>query len=96
MPHVQGQRRSPNNTVGGAKPHLESNPIYLLEMLRGIKQNLVRTMNQRPHRDWVRPAFECLTVSCIGMGQQWTATETGALAAADLSHAACGISPLIH
>ena len=25
--HVQGQRRSPNKTVGGVKSHLESNPI---------------------------------------------------------------------
>ena len=27
IPHVRGQRRSPRKTVGGAKLHLESNPI---------------------------------------------------------------------
>ena len=27
IPHVQGQRRSPNKMVGGAKLRLESNPI---------------------------------------------------------------------
>ena len=27
IPHVQRQRRSPSKTVGGAKLHLESNPI---------------------------------------------------------------------
>ena len=27
IPHIQGQRRSPSKTVGGAKSHLESNPI---------------------------------------------------------------------
>ena len=27
IPLIQGQRRSPSKTVGGAKSHLESNPI---------------------------------------------------------------------
>ena len=31
--------------------------------------------------------FECLSVSCGGMGQQWPATGTGSVAAADLGHA---------
>ena len=35
-------------------------------------------------RDWARPAFEYLSVSCGGMSQQWPAAETGALAAAVL------------
>ena len=26
----------------------------------------------------------CLSISCAGTGQQWTATETGALGAADV------------
>ena len=42
------------------------------------------TRTQRYHRDWVRPAVECLSVSCEGMGQQWPAVGTGVLAAADL------------
>ena len=51
MPHVRGQIRSPNNTVGGEKSHLISNLVYLPETLGGLEQNLVLMMNQRPHRD---------------------------------------------
>ena len=36
----------------------------------------------------------CVSVSCGGMGQQWRAMGSGALAAADLGHAACGINLL--
>ena len=50
--------------------------------------------DQRSHRDWARPAFECLSVSCRGTHQQWPATGTGALAAADLGHTACSIALL--
>ena len=32
-------------------------------MLGGLKQNFVCTRTQRPHRDWARPGFECLSVS---------------------------------
>ena len=42
--HVQGQRRSPRKMVGGAKLHLESNPIPARDA-----QNLVHT--RKPHRD---------------------------------------------
>ena len=45
-------------------------------------------------RDWTSPAFECLSVSCGGSGQPWSATGTGALAAPDLGGEACGIKPL--
>ena len=40
------------------------------ETFRGLKQNLVCTKTQRPHRDWARPVFEYLlrryrsTVAC--------------------------------
>ena len=54
-------------------------------MLRGLEQILVHL--RRPHRDWARPAFECLSVSCGGMGQQWPAAGAGALVAAALSMA---------
>ena len=53
-------------------------------MLGGLKQNLVHIRTQGPHRDWARPAFEWLSVSCRGTGQQWPATGAGALSAADL------------
>ena len=38
-------------------------------------------------RDWVSPAFECLSVSSRGMGQQWPTAGAGALGAADLGMA---------
>ena len=79
--HVQGQRRSPSKMVGGEKSCLESNPIHT-ERLGGLKQNLVCT--RRPHRDWVRPAFECLSVFCGGPGQQWPDSGAGALGEAVL------------
>ena len=34
---------------------------------------------RRPHRDCARPAFEFLSVSCRGIGQQWPASGAGAL-----------------
>ena len=61
----------------------KKNP-YLPETLRGLKQNTVCTRTQKPHRDGARPAFECLSVSCGGMGQQWTVTGARALGEANL------------
>ena len=58
-------------------------------MLRGLEQILVHM--RRPHRDWARPAFECLSAFCGGMGQQWPATEAGALGTANL-----GVSSSCH
>ena len=81
--HVQGQRKSPNKMAEGAKSHLELNPLPTRDA-----SNCMRTRTQRSHRDWARPAFECLSVSCGGTSQQWPATGTGALAAADLGHVA--------
>ena len=60
----------------------------------GSSKTLCVSGPRDPTRDRARPAFECLSVSCKGMGQQWPATGTGALAAADLGDVACGISPL--
>ena len=50
IPHVQGQRRSPSKMVGGAKSHLESNPLPARDTQRA-QMNLVRIRTQRPHRD---------------------------------------------
>ena len=66
-------------------------------MLVGCKLNLVQNQgkHQWPPReiDWAGPARACLRVSCGGTGQQCTAAGTGALAAAVLGDAACGLSP---
>ena len=49
-------------------------------MLGGNKQNLVclrtKERNSDSHKDWARPACECLRVSCQGTGQQCPATGT--------------------
>ena len=68
--------------IGGEKLHLGSNPIPARDAQR-LKQKLVHT--RRPHRDWARPAFECLSISCSGTGQQWPTTQAGALGAAHLA-----------
>ena len=70
--HVHGQRRSPNKMVGGAKSHLESNPIPTRDTQRAQTKPTVHS--RRTHRDWARPDFECLCVSCESMGQQFPAS----------------------
>ena len=64
-------------------------------MLRGLKQTLCQPGPRNPTE--TEPEL-CLSVSCEGMGQQWTATGAGALGAADLGIAGCsrlgyGIGP---
>ena len=86
MPHVQGKRRSPNKEEEGAKSHLESNPISTRDAQRA-QTKPVHTRTQRPNRDWVRSAFEFLSVCCRDTRQQWPATGIGALASADLGQA---------
>ena len=54
------------------------------EMLRGLKQTLLAP----GPRDPTKPETElCLSVSCGGTGQQWTAAGAEALGAADLGMA---------
>ena len=50
IPHIQGQRRSPSKTVGGAKSCLASNPTYARDAQRA-QINLVYIRTQRPHRN---------------------------------------------
>ena len=59
IPHIQGQRRSPRKMVGGAKSHLESNPLPARDVQRA-QTNLVPIRTQRCHRDWARTVSECL------------------------------------
>ena len=53
IPYVQGQRRSPRKMLGGAKSHLESNPVSA-RGARRAQTNLVCTRTQRLHRDWAK------------------------------------------
>ena len=83
IPHIQGQRRSPRKMEGGVNSHLESNTIPI-KMLRGLK----RILCARGPRDPTETETElCLSISSGDTGEQWTATVTGALGAADLDMA---------
>ena len=66
--------------VGGANSRLESNTIPT-KMLRGLKQTLCAPGPRDPTET---ETGLCLSVSCGGMGQQWTAAGAGALGAVDL------------
>ena len=86
IPHVQGQRRSPSKTVGEAKSCLESNPISARDT-----QRLKQTLCTPAPRDHTETDTElCLSISCGGMGQQWTPTGRGS----GCSRPGYGISPL--
>ena len=65
--------------VGGAKSHLESNRIPSRDFVRAQK-NRVHTRTQRSTETETEL---CLSVSCRGTGQQWTAVGAGALGAVD-------------
>ena len=77
IPHIQGQRKSPNKMIGGAQSHLKSN----LRPARDAQRAQTKPCaHQDPEnesvtstRDWTRPGFECLSVSCRGTVQQWPA-----------------------
>ena len=69
--------------VGGAKSHLELNPIPT-KMLRGLKQTL---WTWGPRDPTETETELCLSVSWGGMGQQWPAAGAGALDTADLGMA---------
>ena len=66
--------------VGGTKLNLESNPTPARDAQRA-QTNLVCTRTEGIHRDETEL---CLSISCGCLGQQWTATGTGALRAAYL------------
>ena len=83
IPHIQGQRRSPSRTVGGAKSSLDSNPIPTRDAQRA-QTNRVCTRTRGPTETETEL---CLSISCGGIGQQWTAAGAGALSAADLGMA---------
>ena len=75
IPQGKGQRRSPSKTVGGAKSHLESYPIPARNA-QGAQTNLVRARTRDPTETQTEL---CVSFSCGGVGQQWTAAGTAAL-----------------
>ena len=66
--------------VGGAKSHLESNPLSARDAQRA-QTYLVCTRTQDPTETETEL---CLSLSGGSMGQQWTAAGAGALGAVDL------------
>ena len=50
IPHVQGQRGSPNKRVEGAKSHLESNPIPARDAQRAQTKPYVPQDPETPQR----------------------------------------------
>ena len=71
--HVKGQRRNTSKTVGGANSCLESNPIPAKEA-----QVLKQALCTPGPRDLTEAETElCLSISCGGMDQQWTAMRQG-------------------
>ena len=86
IPHVQGQRRSPSKMVGGAKLHLELNPIPARDVWRTLT-NFVCTRTQRPHRDWARPVFES------PLRRYGSAVDRRRGRGSGWSRPGCGISP---
>ena len=67
--------------VEGAASRLESNPIPARDAQRA-QMNLVHTRTQSPTETETEL---CLSISCGGIGQQWTAAGAGALGAVDLA-----------
>ena len=63
--------------VGGANSHLESNPISA----RGLKQTLCTPGPRDPTETETEL---CVSISCGGTGQQWTAAGAVVLGVADL------------
>ena len=54
-----------------------------------IKAGPGQRKSDLPPGDGARPAYECLKVSCRGVGQQWLAAGTGLLATAVWGDMAC-------
>ena len=62
IPHIQGQRRSPNKTVGQVKSRLESNPIFTRDTLRAQTKPYASQDPATPQRlsQTCCRVFECL------------------------------------
>ena len=50
IPHIRGQRRSPSKTVGGAKSHLESNPISARDTQKAPTKTYAHQDPETPQR----------------------------------------------
>ena len=85
IPHIQGQRRSPSKMVGGAKLHLDSNPIPARDVPRD--QTKPCAHQETPQR-LSQTAFECL------LQRYGSAVACHRGRGSGCSRPGCGISPL--
>ena len=76
-------KKKPRKMVGGTKLLLDSNPIPVRDTQR-TQTNLCTPGPRDPTETYTEL---CLSVSCGGTGQQWTAAGAGALGAVDLGMA---------
>ena len=88
-PMSKGKGEAPSKMVGGAKSHLESNPIPARDAWRAQTSPPKVLIGCAPGpRDPTETEPELgLSVSCRGTGQQWTSLRAAALGAADLGMA---------
>ena len=88
-PMSKGKGEAPSKMVGGAKSHLESNPIPARDAWRAQTSPSKVLIGCAPGpRDPTETEPELgLSVSCRGAGQQWTSLRAAALGAADLGMA---------
>ena len=80
--------------MGGAKSNLKPTRDTQRVQTKHFAQQDPEKEAMTSKRDQVRPGFECLSASCRGMGQKWTATSTEAKTVADLRGTACSIGTL--
>ena len=82
----RAEKSQQDGMIGGAKLHLESNPISTRDAQR-VQTKLVCTSTQRLHRDWDRTVFECLL-------QRWgSAVACCGGRGSGCSRPGCGMSP---
>ena len=92
-PHPRAEEKPQQDSRRGKiafriKPHTHQ------RCLEDSNKTLCTPGPRDPTKDYARPAFECLSVSCGGTDQLWPAAGTGGLAAPDLGPVPYGINPL--
>ena len=88
IPHIQGQCRSPSKMVGGAKSHLELNPIPARDAWRAQTKTCA-------HQDPETPLLSQTYLNLLWRyGSAVASYRDRGSGCSYLSHRACGISPL--
>ena len=88
IPHIQGQRRSPSKMVGGAKSHLESNPILTRDVQRAQTTPCAHKETLQRISQTCLWVFECL------LWRYGSAVACHRGRSSGSSRHGCGINPL--